>query len=77
MAQVLDSRRIARTGNVAAILGRDARQLSRPRGLLLREGFIIAPERGEVAFNVPYLAAYVLKDPARNATIERTLSWRL
>ena len=59
MSHVLDERHVARTADVARQLGREQQQLSRARDNLLRNGLIIAPQRGVVRFNVPYLRDYV------------------
>ena len=77
MAEVLNEHRIARTGDVAKALGKSTKQLSRPRDRLLREGIIIAPAHGQLAFNVPYLASYALKDPGQEDSVRRALEWRL
>jgi len=62
MSDCLDAERLAKTSEVANVLGKDQKQLSRERQALIDLGIIAAPERGVVMFCIPYLARYVKKD---------------
>lgn len=59
MAQVVDSRHIAKTHDVAAILGKTISQTSVARQGLLQKGIIVSVGRGEVMFNIPYLRIFL------------------
>ena len=68
MAGVLDSDRIARTGDIAKALGRKQGQTSAAREYLISNGIVIAPRQGELMFAIPYLADFL----TRNADFGRS-----
>lgn len=75
MAQCLDEQRIARSSDVARVLGKDVKQASPARARLLRSGTVLAPRRGQLMFAVPYLASYVLEMPEESSEVERVRAW--
>ena len=75
MAQCLDEQRIARSSDVARVLGKDVKQASPARARLLRSGLVLAPRRGQLMFAVPYLAIYVLEMPEESSEVERVRAW--
>lgn len=70
MSACLDDKRLASTGNVAHMLGKEQRQLSRARSRLIDNGIIASPVHGYVMFCVPYLADYIARPESRNMVIE-------
>jgi hypothetical protein len=54
----------APTAAVAARLGRRQGDVSVHRDQLIRKGLLYAPDRGTIAFTVPGMAAYVLRQPS-------------
>lgn len=77
MAQCIGVSRVVRTADVAQTLGKQQRLLSRAREALIDAGIILAPARGEVMFNVPHLADYVLKPQAEDEEVALAQSWGL
>ncbi len=77
MASTLDERRVAHIGEIAGALGKRQRNLSAARDALIRAGIVIAVGRGELMFNIPYLAAYLAKGEGGNLAVERVRQWRL
>ncbi len=70
MSACLDDQRLASTGDIARMLGKEQRHLSRARSRLVDKGIIASPARGHVMFCVPYLAAYIEQPESRNMVIE-------
>lgn len=70
MGKCLDDQRLARTGEVARVLGKEQRQLSRARASLVDNGIIATPSHGYVMFCVPYLADYVGRPESANRVVE-------
>ena len=62
MSEVLNSDRLAETGEIADRLGVSQNKTSRTRTYLINHGIIASPERGKVMFCVPYLADYVKRE---------------
>lgn len=54
---------IAAMAQVAERLGRERNVLSVPRDQLIKKGLVYAPERGLLAFTVPGMADYVVRQP--------------
>ena len=77
MALCMSEDRVAQTAAIARSLNKQQRQLSRARESLIGAGIILAPARGEVMFNVPYLADYVQKPEAANEEVSLARSWKL
>jgi hypothetical protein len=77
MALSIGPDRTARTADVARSIGKQPRQLSRARAALIGAGIILAPTRGEVMFNVPHLADYILKPRTTDAEVVLAREWRL
>jgi len=77
MAQCLNDDRVARTADIASSLNKRQKQLSRALKDLLGSGIILAPGRGEVMFNVPYLADYALKPQGTDEEITLAKGWRI
>lgn len=75
MSRVMDARHVAQTSEVARQLGKEQQQLSRARDNLLRNGIIIAPQRGKVRFNIPYLRDYVQEGHTLNETVRLAEEW--
>ena len=73
MALCMGDDRSVRTVDVARALG----QLSRARDSLIGAGIILAPARGQVMFNVPHLADFVLKPQAMDEEVLLAKSWGL
>lgn len=65
------------TGDVAAYLGREQRQLSTTRASLLRNGIVVPAGWGRLMFNVAYLRQYVLKEPGENMAAQLARDWGL
>lgn len=61
MVVVMDASHVAQTGDVARSLGKTHRQVAPYRQALLNNGVILAPGRGTVRFNIPYLRDYLGK----------------
>ncbi len=61
MVAVMDESHVAQTGDVAQNLGKTHRQVAAYRQTLLNNGVILAPARGAVRFNIPYLRDYLSK----------------
>lgn len=51
------------SGDVAQRLGRKPKQIAPTRAALIRKGLIYAPDHGKVAYTVPAMAAFVLRQP--------------
>jgi hypothetical protein len=51
------------TAEVARRLGRRASDVSVARDQLIRKGLVYAPDRGSIAFTVPGMAEYILRQP--------------
>lgn len=77
MAHCMSEDRVAQTSDVARSLNKQQRQLSRARESLIGAGIILVPARGEVMFNVPYLADYVRKPEPTNEEVNLAKSWKL
>ena len=75
MVDVMDERHIAKTVRVAARLNRKPASLTRARDTLLRDGIIIAPERGSVRFAIPYLRDYLTQGSQQNSVACLVESW--
>ena len=61
MTAVMEGNHVASTADVARALHKKGSQLSRTRDSLLRNGIVIALERGKIRFNVAYLRDYLSK----------------
>lgn len=70
MSACLSETRIATTRDIARLLGKEGRNLSRARSRLIDSGTIAAPARGQVMFCVPYLADYVTRPASPNSALE-------
>lgn len=78
MAQVLDGDRMARTGEVAKLLGKEQNQLSFVRESLLNNGIVVAPERGKLMFMIPYLAEYIVEyAPVMPESVASVVEWKI
>ena len=77
MSGNLGDDRIAQTAKIAQALNKQQKQLSRTREALIGAGIILVPARGQVMFNVPYLADYVLKPRKADEEVTLAKSWRL
>ena len=66
MASLMEDARLAATGDVARAMGREHRQVAPYRQKLLDAGVIVAPARGTVRFNIPYLREFVRKVQPRD-----------
>ena len=77
MALCLSEDRVAQTASIARSLDKQQRQLSRARESLIGAGIILVPARGEVMFNIPYLADYVRKPEPANEEVSLARSWKL
>lgn len=73
MSMCLDDRRLASTSDVAHMLGKEPRNLSKARSRLIDKGIIASPSHGRIMFCVPYLADYVTRPESRNMVIETAL----
>ena len=49
--------------DIGTRMGKDRAKLSVARDQLIKKGLIYAPERGHIAFTVPGMAAYILRQP--------------
>jgi hypothetical protein len=63
MARFVDREDVA-VGEIAADMGRQRRDLSVARDQLIKKGLVYAPDRGRLAFTVPGMADYVLRQTA-------------
>lgn len=70
MSACLDEERLAATSNIAAMLNKSQKSLSRTRADLIKNGIIAAPEQGKVMFCIPYLSAYVLKEETSSNVVD-------
>lgn len=77
MTHAMGDGNIASTSEVAKSAGRSQSQLSRARESLIRSGTILAPARGKVMFNVPYLRGYILREPYADPDVSRALEWNV
>lgn len=75
VAEHLDEHRVARVFDVAQALGKNTKQTSPARGRLVRNGILLAPERGQLMFAIPLLADYVLSSPKETSEVARIRSW--
>lgn len=78
MAGLLGEERTAATGAIAQKLGKTQKQLSTVRAGLVDNGIVGVPERGKLAFTIPYLADYVLRtEEGSNSVVASALEWRI
>jgi hypothetical protein len=78
MASVLNEDRIAAVADIAEKLQRSANALSSTRAALINSGIIISPERGKLAFMIPYLADFVQQHLAESGSIAATVTaWKM
>lgn len=78
MASLLNEERIASTGDIANLCGKDAKTLSPVRKKLIDNGIIISAGHGKVAFKIPYLADYLLSEnPQELEAAQEVLRWKM
>lgn len=76
MALELDGRRMASTRAIAERLGKEQKQLSMTREALLADDLVVVPERGKLAFKIPYLADYLVREaPADGTDASVVMEW--
>ena len=63
MARFVGSSDDVLVSNIAATMGRQRRDLSVARDQLIKKGLVYMPDRGRLAFTVPGMAEYVLRQP--------------
>ncbi len=77
MADSVDEAHVARSSGIAERLGKTAKQTSRIRDKMLREGIVISVGHGELMFNIPYLREYVKKGRDTQSNVALVQQWRL
>lgn len=78
MASCLNEDRMANTGEIARLLGKEHSQLSAVREKLIDNGIVLSPARGKLAFMIPYLAEYVLSERTdAEQDVEAFVRWRM
>ena len=55
-----------RSGDIAAVLGRQVNSLGPPRGQLISKGMVWSPRHGETAFSVPLFDQFMLRTMENN-----------
>ena len=71
MSRSLNDDRLASSGDVARLMGKSSNQLSSTRAHLIDKGIVASPEHGKLMFCIPYLAAYLLKEPIDSLSVAR------
>lgn len=67
-ARVADTvARASKAADIAKAPGKEQTQTSTTRQTLIKSGLLVAPTRGGLMFNVPYLRDYLLRDEPENS----------
>ena len=77
MADSVDEAHVAQSSGIAERLGKTAKQTSRIRDKMLREGIVISVRHGELMFNIPSLREYVKKGRDTQSNAALVQQWRL
>ncbi len=75
MVAVMDENHVAQTGDVAKEMGKTHSQVAVYRKELLSNGIILAPVRGAVRFNIPYLRDYLCKERPADENARLVEAW--
>lgn len=75
MSKCLDSKRLAKTGEITKALGKTSQQLSRVRQHLIDNGIIFAVRHGEVMFGIPYVDDYLLNRTREDDDLASRFEW--
>ena len=77
MAACVDDDLTASTGDVAKRLGQKPNRLSYHRDQLIRNGIILATERGRARFGIPFLRQYMAKERPQSENARLIAEWRV